>query len=243
MLTPGLEFLLPRRPSIPHQIWRTIYEDNCFTKKRLSQSYIRPSRLYIYTFKSRPPQFNHRRMEYIYSNAVLLLRAASRMTPYLMQQNLEKVVDIAWQAVRFDESWMFDGLDAICPLWGKVQTAGLATAMKILYEFDDIVFKFSESIQAATQSMSLAQPVRASIAERIDIKNVRGGGLGADSLETRTRAPYIFVLQRQSVLMRRRRYSSVGYYGCEITRVSHSVAVTDFRGRDAYDENRILRRT
>ncbi|KAJ3712170.1 hypothetical protein C8R42DRAFT_687218, partial [Lentinula raphanica] len=29
------------------------------------------------------------------------------------RRNLEKVVDIAWQAVRFDESWMFDGLDAI----------------------------------------------------------------------------------------------------------------------------------
>lgn len=29
-----------------------------------------------------------------------------------------------------------------CRLWGKVQTAGLATAMKILFELDDSVFRY-----------------------------------------------------------------------------------------------------
>ncbi|KAJ3712175.1 hypothetical protein C8R42DRAFT_713752 [Lentinula raphanica] len=144
------------------------------------------------------------RLEYIYFNAVLLLRAVSRMTPYLMQY-------VYFQGVTQEEiggpdrtsrKCLFGKISTFrnCPLWGKVQTAGLATAMKILYEFDDIVFKFSESIQAATQFMSLAQPVRASIAERIDIKNVRGGGLGADSLETRPRAPYIRIAEAERLV-------------------------------------------
>ncbi|KAJ3829586.1 hypothetical protein F5880DRAFT_1521551, partial [Lentinula raphanica] len=75
-----------------------------------------------------------------------------------------------------------------CRLWGKVQTADLATAMKILFDLDDNVFKselaalsnppnrFSESIQAATRFMSLAQPpAHADPEERIDPDNVRGG--------------------------------------------------------------------
>lgn len=69
------------------------------------------------------------RLEYIYFNTVLLLRAISRMTPYLEQydyfhgtsdahideakRNLEKVVDIAQRVGRFDESQMFTGLAAI----------------------------------------------------------------------------------------------------------------------------------
>ncbi|KAJ3983831.1 endoplasmic reticulum Oxidoreductin 1-domain-containing protein [Lentinula detonsa] len=163
------------------------------------------------------------RLEYIYFNTVLLLRAVSRMTPYLKQydyfhgisqteigeakRSLERVVDIAQHVGKFDESQMFNGLDANslredfkahfrnvsrimdciecdqCRLWGKVQTAGLATAMKILFELDENVFnfvpssssetviqrselaalfntlnRFSESIQAATQFTAMARP-------------------------------------------------------------------------------------
>ncbi|KAJ3966278.1 endoplasmic reticulum oxidoreductin 1, partial [Lentinula raphanica] len=115
------------------------------------------------------------RPEYFCFDAVLLLPAVSRMTPCLTQyvyvQGLsqeeigEAERNLGKYAGRFDESWMFDGLDAIslredfkasfrnvfrimdciecdqCRLWGKVQTADLATAMKILFDLDDNVFK------------------------------------------------------------------------------------------------------
>ncbi|KAJ4480148.1 endoplasmic oxidoreductin-1 [Lentinula aciculospora] len=247
--------------SSPHQIWRAIYEENCFTPQRSESTlqeeeekcleekvynkvisglhasisthicldYLNQTtgewgpniQCYITRVASHPE-----RLEYIYFSAVLLLRAISRMTPYLEQydyfhsipeidiieakQNLEKVVDVAQHIGKFDESRMFNGLDAVslredfkanfrnvsrvmdciecdqCRLWGKVQTAGIATAMKILFELDDNVFsfapnssvetviqrselaalfntlnRFSESIQAATQFLSMAQPADA----------------------------------------------------------------------------------
>ncbi|KAJ3772293.1 hypothetical protein FB446DRAFT_800637 [Lentinula raphanica] len=70
----------------------------------------------------------------------------------------------------------------LCRLWGKVQTAGLATVMKIPYELDDNVF--NERLQATTRFISMAQPpAHAEPEERIDINNVRGG-FGDDFSET-----------------------------------------------------------
>ncbi|KAJ3972099.1 endoplasmic reticulum Oxidoreductin 1-domain-containing protein [Lentinula raphanica] len=277
--------------SSPHQIWRAIYEENCFTPRGPNSALEQAEKCleekvynkvisglhasisthicldhlnqttgewgpdlqcYITRVASHPE-----RLEYIYFNAVLLLRAVSRMTPYLTQydyfqgvsqeqigeakRNLEKVVDIARQAGRFDESRMFSGLDAIslredfkahfrnvsrimdciecdqCRLWGKVQTAGLATAMKILFELNDNVFnfalnsssetvvqrselaalfntlnRFSESIHAATQFMSMTPPpARADAEERIDINHV-SGNLDADSPETDTNESSVY---------------------------------------------------
>lgn len=140
------------------------------------------------------------RLQYIYFNTVLLLRAAARLGPYLSaydycstgthrddQQTLEyisKVVAIAQNVGKFDESVLFRGEDAKvrkyiflerscqaqgvqfqilkeefkthfrnvtrimdcvgcdkCRLWGKVQTTGVATAMKILFEMDEIALE------------------------------------------------------------------------------------------------------
>ncbi|KAJ3887831.1 endoplasmic reticulum Oxidoreductin 1-domain-containing protein [Lentinula edodes] len=254
--------------SSPHQIWRAIYEENCFTPRRsdatlqddeeqcleekvynkvisglhasisthICLDYLDQTtgewgpdvQCYITRVASHPE-----RLEYIYFNTVLLLRAISRMTPYLEQydyfhgtsdahideakRNLEKVVDIAQRVGRFDESQMFTGLAAIslredfkahfrnvsrimdciecdqCRLWGKVQTAGLATAMKILFELDDNVFsfaanssvetiiqrselaalfntanRFSESIQAAVRFLSIARPADVEASDHAD---------------------------------------------------------------------------
>ncbi|RDB25485.1 Endoplasmic reticulum oxidoreductin-1 [Hypsizygus marmoreus] len=117
------------------------------------------------------------RVQYIYFNAVLLLRAVSRLGPYLSAYdycstgnheddretlaNLSKVVSIAQDVGKFDETILFRGenanvlkeefkthfrnvtriMDCVgcdkCRLWGKVQTTGLATAMKILFEMDE----------------------------------------------------------------------------------------------------------
>lgn len=135
------------------------------------------------------------RLQYIYFNTVLMLRAVARLGPYLSafdycstgnheddQQTLAKifsVVDIAQNVGKFDETLLFRGEDANvsavsflctvllilivlqilkeefkthfrnvtrimdcvgcakCRLWGKVQTTGLATAMKILFEMDE----------------------------------------------------------------------------------------------------------
>ncbi|KAJ3813980.1 endoplasmic reticulum Oxidoreductin 1-domain-containing protein [Lentinula aff. lateritia] len=265
--------------SSPHQIWRAIYQENCFTPRRpdatlqddeeqcleekvynkvisglhasisthICLDYLDQTtgkwgpdvQCYITRVASHPE-----RLEYIYFNTVLLLRAISRMTPYLEQydyfhgisdahideakRNLEKVVDIARRVGRFDESQMFTGLAAIplredfkahfrnvsrimdciecdqCRLWGKVQTAGLATAMKILFELDDNVFsfaanssvetiiqrselaalfntadRFSESIQAAVRFLSMARPDNAEPSDHVD--TIRDGFAGKDS--------------------------------------------------------------
>lgn len=117
------------------------------------------------------------RLQYIYFNTVLLLRAVARLGPYLSAYDycstgtheddqetkamLESVISIAQRAGKFDESVLFRGenanvlkeefkthfrnvtriMDCIgcdkCRLWGKIQTTGLATALKILFELDE----------------------------------------------------------------------------------------------------------
>ncbi|KAG5648616.1 hypothetical protein DXG03_003227 [Asterophora parasitica] len=117
------------------------------------------------------------RLQYMYFNTVLLLRAVSRLGPYLSAYDycstgtheddqetlsrISKVVNIAQNVGKFDETVLFRGEDANilkeefkthfrnvtrimdcvgcgkCRLWGKVQTTGLATAMKILFELDE----------------------------------------------------------------------------------------------------------
>ncbi|KAF7321751.1 Endoplasmic oxidoreductin-1 [Mycena kentingensis (nom. inval.)] len=117
------------------------------------------------------------RLQYIYFNTVLLLRAISRIGPYLQAfdycstgtheddaetlAKLGNVISIARRAGRFDETVLFRGEDATvlkeefkahfrnvtrimdcvgcdkCRLWGKIQTTGVATALKILFELDE----------------------------------------------------------------------------------------------------------
>ncbi|KAJ7496038.1 hypothetical protein B0H11DRAFT_2001621 [Mycena galericulata] len=117
------------------------------------------------------------RLQYIYFNTVLLLRAVARIGPYLSAfdycstgnheddaetlAKLSNVISIAQNAGRFDETVLFRGEDANilkeefkvhfrnvsrimdcvgcdkCRLWGKVQTTGVATALKILFEMDE----------------------------------------------------------------------------------------------------------
>ncbi|KAL4080329.1 hypothetical protein V8B97DRAFT_1931723 [Scleroderma yunnanense] len=128
------------------------------------------------------------RLQYIYFNTVLLLRAASRLAPYLSAYDycssssviphdhpdqidliqevrtlvrLDNVLNIAKHVGKFDERVLFRGenanilkqefkehfrnvsriMDCIgcdkCRLWGKVQTTGIATALKVLFEMDE----------------------------------------------------------------------------------------------------------
>ncbi|OSD06861.1 endoplasmic oxidoreductin [Trametes coccinea BRFM310] len=117
------------------------------------------------------------RLQYIYFDAVLLLRAVARLGPYLTAYDycasgtheddaqtlarLTHVVDIARAVGRFDETALFRGANAEtlkeefkehfrnvtrimdcvgcdkCRLWGKVQTTGIATALKVLFELDE----------------------------------------------------------------------------------------------------------
>ena len=135
------------------------------------------------------------RLQYIYFNTVLLLRAVARLGPYLSAYDycasgtheddaitygrLEKILQIARVAGKFDETALFKGenanvrrhvdrfhefnltyflqvlkeefkqhfrnvsriMDCVgcdkCKLWGKVQTTGLGTAMKVLFELDE----------------------------------------------------------------------------------------------------------
>ncbi|KAF9454025.1 endoplasmic oxidoreductin-1 [Macrolepiota fuliginosa MF-IS2] len=150
------------------------------------------------------------RLQYIYFDTILLLRAVSRLRPYLSAfdycssgkheddaetwDRLTKVLGIAEDVGRFDETVLFRGenanvlkeefkthfrnvtriMDCVgcdkCKLWGKVQTTGLATALKILFELDEkalnpqtnpdllhrsevvalfnTLFRFSESLKA-----------------------------------------------------------------------------------------------
>nr|GAT43005.1 endoplasmic oxidoreductin-1 [Mycena chlorophos] len=116
------------------------------------------------------------RLQYIYFNTVLLLRAISRVGPYLQAfdycstggheddaetlAKLSNVISIAQRAGQFDETLLFRGENAVlkeefkehfrnvtrimdcvgcdkCRLWGKIQTTGIATALKILFELDE----------------------------------------------------------------------------------------------------------
>ncbi|KAF8639583.1 hypothetical protein AX17_001484 [Amanita inopinata Kibby_2008] len=131
------------------------------------------------------------RLQYIYFNTVILLRAVARLTPYLSAydycstgnhgddaetwQRLSRVFTIAHQVGRFDETVLFRGenanvmkeefkshfrnvtriMDCIgcdkCRLWGKVQTTGLATAMKVLFEMDDKALDAPKSLHSLTR--------------------------------------------------------------------------------------------
>ncbi|EKM80705.1 hypothetical protein AGABI1DRAFT_112451 [Agaricus bisporus var. burnettii JB137-S8] len=150
------------------------------------------------------------RLQHLYFNTIVMLRAVARLEPYLAafdfcssgkaeddvetQDCLSKIVRIAKDAGKFDESALFRGenanvlkeefkahfrnvsriMDCVgcdkCRLWGKIQTTGLATALKILFELDEnalnprtnrdflhraemialfnTLFRFSESIRA-----------------------------------------------------------------------------------------------
>ncbi|KAI0266792.1 endoplasmic oxidoreductin [Gloeopeniophorella convolvens] len=117
------------------------------------------------------------RLQYIYFNTVLLLRAVARLGPYLSAYDycasgtheedattydlLGKVIEISTVAGKFDETSLFKGenantlkeefkqhfrnvtriMDCVgcdkCRLWGKIQTTGLATALKVLFELDE----------------------------------------------------------------------------------------------------------
>ena len=122
------------------------------------------------------------RLQYIYFNTVLLLRAVARLGPYLNAYDycasathdehaltlstVERVVDLAKTAGKFDETALFAGANAAvlkeefkqhfrnvtrimdcvgcdkCRLWGKVQTTGLATALKVLFEMDEKALEY-----------------------------------------------------------------------------------------------------
>ncbi|KAI0075105.1 endoplasmic oxidoreductin [Panus rudis PR-1116 ss-1] len=120
------------------------------------------------------------RLQYIYFDVVLVLRAVARLGPYLSAYDycgtgsthdanadketldrLMKVIDIAQTVGKFDETVLFRGENAAvlkeefkqhfrnvtrimdcvgcdkCRLWGKVQTSGIGTALKILFELDE----------------------------------------------------------------------------------------------------------
>ncbi|KAJ3480034.1 hypothetical protein NLI96_g8643 [Meripilus lineatus] len=118
------------------------------------------------------------RLQYIYFNTVLLLRAVARIGPYLSAYDycggtgshegdaetlakLTRVIDIAKTVGKFDETSLFNGenanvlkeefkehfrnvtriMDCVgcdkCRLWGKIQTQGVGTALKILFELDE----------------------------------------------------------------------------------------------------------
>jgi ERO1-like protein beta len=117
------------------------------------------------------------RLQYIYFNIVLMLRAVARLGPYLEAYDycstgtheedvstklmLGNVIKIAQDVGKFDENILFRGenanilreefkdhfrnvsriMDCVecskCRLWGKVQTTGIATALKVLFELDE----------------------------------------------------------------------------------------------------------
>ncbi|KAF9075420.1 hypothetical protein BDP27DRAFT_1257115 [Rhodocollybia butyracea] len=157
------------------------------------------------------------RLQYIYFNTVLLLRAVARLGPYLTaydycstgtvqddvetKEKLLNVISIAQKAGKFDESVLFRGenanilkeefkahfrnvtriMDCVgcdkCRLWGKIQTTGIATALKVLFELDEkaldphtnanllqrsevvalvnTLHRFSESLEAVNQFRQL----------------------------------------------------------------------------------------
>jgi len=119
------------------------------------------------------------RLQSLYFDVVLLLRAVARLGPYLSaydycgtddhekgvhletQERLGRVIDVATAVGKFDETVLFRGenanvlkeefkehfrnvtriMDCVgcdkCRLWGKVQTTGVATALKVLFELDE----------------------------------------------------------------------------------------------------------
>ncbi|KAJ7595030.1 hypothetical protein C8J56DRAFT_928239 [Mycena floridula] len=180
------------------------------------------------------------RLQYIYFNTVLLLRAVARLGPYLSAYDycstgnheddaetnlkLSHVLNIAQRAGQFDETVLFRGenanvlkeefkthfrnvsqiMDCVgcdkCRLWGKIQTTGVATALKILFEMDEkaldpstnsnllqrsevvalvnTLHRFSESLEAVNQfrklwSDSTAQDELIHEAERASVTRPR----------------------------------------------------------------------
>ncbi|KAG8972951.1 hypothetical protein FRC05_009367 [Tulasnella sp. 425] len=116
------------------------------------------------------------RLQYMYFNTVLLLRAISRAERYISAYDLNtgggqdehslttrlvgEVIEKAKVVGQFDETKLFQGeakmlkeefkahfrnvtriMDCVgcdkCRLWGKVQTSGVGTALKILFELDE----------------------------------------------------------------------------------------------------------
>ncbi|KAL0572884.1 endoplasmic oxidoreductin-1 [Marasmius crinis-equi] len=192
-------------------IWRSIYQENCFAPSTLQLSYNQRNdpetcleeRVYykvisglhssisthicldylnhttgewapnLHCYTTRVASYPER-LEYIYLNAVLLLRAVARLGPHLHRYDyhdgedsaavtaqLQNVLAIAHEAGKFDERTLFNGINAQalkeefkahfrnvsrimdcidcdqCRLWGKVQTMGVATALKVLFELDE----------------------------------------------------------------------------------------------------------
>ncbi|KAF8236586.1 endoplasmic oxidoreductin [Tricholoma matsutake] len=176
------------------------------------------------------------RLQYIYFNTVLLLRAVARLGPYLSafdycssgtheddQQTLEtvsKVIAIAQNTGKFDESVLFRGenanilkeefkthfrnvtriMDCVgcdkCRLWGKVQTTGIATAMKILFEMDEkaldphsnanllqraevvalinTLHRFAESLEAVNEFRAMWSAMSRSDSEKLIVETEKG---------------------------------------------------------------------
>uniref|UniRef100_A0A0W0EXF6 Endoplasmic oxidoreductin-1 n=1 Tax=Moniliophthora roreri TaxID=221103 RepID=A0A0W0EXF6_MONRR len=202
------------------QIWRTIYQENCFTPSSLQTSLTQTNntaseqcleeRVYYKVVSGLHASvsthicldyLNHttgewgpnlqcyitrvaahpERLEYIYFNTVILLRAVARLGPHLSLYDyadpsdsettarLKNVLKIAQEAGKFDELSLFNGIDAQamkeefkahfrnvsrimdcidcdqCRLWGKVQTMGIATALKVLFEIDETSLSRSPS--------------------------------------------------------------------------------------------------
>ncbi|KAF8200701.1 hypothetical protein BJ912DRAFT_946857 [Pholiota molesta] len=169
------------------------------------------------------------RLQYIYFDTILLLRAVARLGPYLLAfdycssgkheddaqtfQTMTKIIDIAKHAGSFDETILFRGenanvlkeefkthfrnvtriMDCVgcdkCRLWGKIQTTGIATALKILFELDEkaldphansdllqrsevvalmnTLFRFSESLAAVDDFRRMWKQLDAPVTEKI----------------------------------------------------------------------------
>ncbi|KAH7888535.1 hypothetical protein F5I97DRAFT_710907 [Phlebopus sp. FC_14] len=180
------------------------------------------------------------RLQYIYFDTVLLLRAVARIAPYLSDYDycsmselashddvhqsdlvdesrtltrLDNVITVAKHVGKFDERVLFRGenanilkeefkqhfrnvsriMDCVgcdkCRLWGKVQTTGLATALKVLFEIDEkaldprknqnllqrsevvalinTLHRFSESLHAVERFREMWRNVREKDSERL----------------------------------------------------------------------------
>ncbi|KAG8849349.1 hypothetical protein FRB96_000885 [Tulasnella sp. 330] len=103
------------------------------------------------------------RLQYIYFNAVLLLRAVARAGPYLAAYDIytgvgssgdvdkvtsrlmHNVISTAKNVLKEEFKVHFRNITRImdcvgcdkCRLWGKIQTSGIGTALKILFELDE----------------------------------------------------------------------------------------------------------
>ncbi|EAU91768.2 endoplasmic oxidoreductin-1 [Coprinopsis cinerea okayama7 len=135
------------------------------------------------------------RLKYIYFDTILMLRAVSRLAPYLesydycstgsqiddasTHEYLGKITDIAKVAGKFDEGVLFRGenanilkeefkthfrnvtriMDCVgcdkCRLWGKIQTMGVATALKVLFELDETALSPQSHVLQRTEIVAL----------------------------------------------------------------------------------------